>query len=97
MAIKVFDCDNPQKPERDEPLGETAVELATLKEVDTHEFTEALSTKGKVVVEATWVPPAPDAEGSAKFAAGDERVVIGSKPLILREGFHKASRELLTV
>ena len=97
MFLRIFDCDNPTKPERDEPLGDTSIPLDFLRTSDSVEFTEALATKGKVVLEVTWVPPAPEDAASAKLATGDERVVIGKNGLILREGFNKSSTEILTV
>ena len=47
IHVKVFDCDNPLKPEKDESLGEVFVSLDCLKYVDSHEWLESLPTQGK--------------------------------------------------
>ena len=95
LHLNVFDSDNPAKPERDESLGAVTVNLDFLREEDTKEYTEPLPTKGKVIFEVTWEPPAPPEEEAPKFVSGDERFVIGKSHLMLREGISKDSSEVL--
>ena len=64
LLLKVFDCDNPLKPEKDESLGRAQVSLDCLRQRDTSQFVESLSTgsegeiaKGKIFFGVTWVPP----------------------------------------
>jgi len=106
LMVKVYDCDNPLKPEKDDLLGEKLVSLDSLKHQNTSELVEFLSLqvkgetkpvpKGKVMLTVTWQPPpgAEDDDMSAKLLVGDERVVRGSRPLILRERCEKNSAVL---
>ena len=95
LALNVFDCDNPQKPERDESLGAFEVGLDCLRLEDAPEFMEALPTKGKLLFDVAWEPPAPAEEAASSVVSGDERVIIGNQPLLLRESAHRASPEVL--
>ena len=92
LMVKVYDCDNPLKPEKDDILGEKLVSLDCLKYQNTSEFVEFLAgtekdpkalPKGKVMLTVTWQPPpgAEDEDTSMKLLVGDERV-RGSRPLI---------------
>ena len=92
LMVKVYDCDNPLKPEKDDILGEKLVSLDCLKYQNTSEFVEFLAgtekdpkalPKGKVMLTVTWQPPpgAEDEDTSVKLLVGDERV-RGSRPLI---------------
>lgn len=105
LEMRVFDCDNPLKPEKDDALGEVRYSLRNLKHGQVAlDGQEALCTpqdramsdfglpgsaKGKMAFTVTW--DADDkADAASKIIPGDERVVIGSK-LILRRGFEKYS------
>ena len=110
MRLRVFDCDNPLKPEKDDCLGEKYITMDFLKNENTCQYIEFFSggigggesgvqstAKGKVVFSVTWDPPGSDEEAPSTWVAGDERVVIGSRPLILRAGFDKRSAEVAKV
>ena len=108
LLLRIFDCDNPLKPEKDDELGQKHISLDFLRHENTCQFTEFLSggianadigvksvAKGKVLFSVTWEPPGTEEEAASGWCSGDERVVIGNVPLILREGYDKRSRELL--
>ena len=97
LMVKVYDCDNPLKPEKDDILGEKLVSLDCLKYQNTSEFVEFLAgtekdpkalPKGKVMLTVTWQPPpgAEDEDTSVKLLVGDERV-RGSRPLIASDDY----------
>ena len=95
LVLRVFDCDNPLRPDKDESLGELTVSLEMLRLDDSYEFIEPLPTKGKIHFGVAWEPPAPEEEASSGLVCGDERVIIGGKTLLLRESFSKESKEVL--
>ena len=97
LLIRVFDCDNPTRPEKDDLLGETSIALDFLRTINSREFTNDLTMKGKVVLEVIWMSPEIEISVDAKFMRGDDRVIIGNSNLILRQGFSKTSTELLSV
>ncbi|KOO34783.1 protein snt-2 [Chrysochromulina tobinii] len=97
LLIRVFDCDNPTRPEKDDVLGETSISLDFLRSINSREFTSDLTMKGKVVLEVIWMSPEIEISVDAKFVRGDDRVIIGNNNLILRQGFSKTSTELLAV
>ena len=98
LTLKLFDCDNPAKMDKDELLGECSVSLGALRVGDAAEFTEQLNYKGRqkgaVSFAVAFRPPPPSAaeQQAAGYAEGEERVVVG-KPLILRESVKLGSRE----
>ena len=97
LLIRVFDCENPTRPEKDDLLGETSIALDFLRTINSREFTNDLTMKGKVVLEVIWMSPEIEISVDAKFMRGDDRVIIGNSNLILRQGFSKSSTELLSV
>ena len=108
LMIKVFDCDNPQKPEKDDMLAQKQVSLEGLRRENASQFeAEVLfdasgkNPAGKIFFELRWEPPAnpedEEVETHTPLVVGDERVVIGMRPLILRESFDKRSPILTSI
>jgi hypothetical protein len=74
LAVRVFDCDNPAKMERDDSIGSARVSLSALMYEDAAEFSEAVMLKGKqcgtLTFSATWQPPAPSDDDLAVSGKG---------------------------
>ena len=98
LAMHVFDMDNPDKPERDTPLGDLVVSLDGFKQTDAIDFHEPMPTKGKLQFAVQWSPVEAEEEAIGRnVTVGDERVVIGSNNLIVREGFEIDTKELTRI
>ena len=66
--------------------------LQCLRHEDAHEFAQPVSTKGVLSFSAAWEPPgAPETPILFDLVPGEERVVIGEKPLVVREESSLAS------
>ena len=97
LALFVFDMDNPDRPERDTPLGDIKLPLSFLVNENSADFLEPLQnvSKGKLQFSVQWIQQEVEEEAvGRKITIGDERVVIGSKALIVRSDFEIDSNEL---
>ena len=102
LALTVYDCDNPARPDKDDSLGETHISLRWMRGEDGKDYVaEPLPTKGTLTFDLRWeLPPEPEPEGGAAstvLVVGDERTVVGSTPLILREGVETDSKAIMNL
>lgn len=95
LVLNLYHCDNPSRPERDQSLGELSVSTEWLRGQNERDFNEVLPTKGKLAFSLIWEPPSLlQEEQVPNYVVGDERVVIGTRPLVLRQGFATDSEEV---